>query len=175
MIGLLMGLACTTDLGGEDTAAQTSEPCASCDGDCATTSTPNESRSHVSGDVVYADEPPSSGNHNPCWAAWGVHAESVAAENWVHNLEHGGVVFLWDCPDGCDAEVAELQTYVESLPEGRALMTPYEPAVSRFTVVAWEHKLELGCLDLDAIAAFYEAHVGQGPEDTMSDPAAECM
>lgn len=156
-------------------AESAAEPCDACEGACLSTHTPNTSRNHVSGPVDYAEDPPSSGDHNPCWAEWGVHTETVPVENWVHNLEHGGVVFLVDCPDGCEAERAELEAYVLGLPEGRGLLTPYSGAPQPFTVVAWEHKLELGCLDLEAIAAFYDAHVGRAPEDTPSGPAAECM
>lgn len=161
--------------GGQDTDASVVEACEACGGDCVTTYTPNVSRQHVTDDVEYASEPPSSGDHNPCWAAWGDHAEQVPAENWVHNLEHGAVVFLWDCPDGCEEELTELRAYVATLPEGRTLTSPYEPASTRFTVLAWEHRLELECLDLATIAAFYEAHVGHAPEDTPADPSAECM
>ena len=130
----------------------------------------------MSGDVVYVDEPPTSGDHNPCWAEWGVHTEEVAAENWVHNLEHGGVVFLYDCPDdSCVEEVAALVAYVESLASGTALLSPYAPADLPFTVLSWEHRLELGCFELPSLQAFYTAHVGRAPEDVTSGPGASCL
>ncbi len=150
-------------------------PCEACDGGCVEAYNPATSASHVDGDVAYADEPPQSGDHNGCWAPWGVHTTEVAAENWVHNLEHGGVVFLYDCPSGCDDEVAQLTAYVESLPAGRAILTPYAASEYPFTVVAWEHRLELGCFDLSAMQAFYTEHVGHGPEDVTSDPSSACM
>ncbi len=172
---IFLWLAACASPAGEDTAGAEVVTCDACDGDCVRTTTPNLTRHHVEGDVVYADEPPSSGDHNPCWASWGAHTEQVAAENWVHNLEHGAVVFLYACPGGCEADLAALTGYVETLPTGRWVLSPYAAAPAAYTVVAWEEKLELGCLDLDAIGAFYDAHVGHGPEDTLADPSAECM
>ncbi|GDX78953.1 hypothetical protein LBMAG42_07640 [Deltaproteobacteria bacterium] len=174
----LLGCAACADPEPVDSAQGTpgTVPCDLCSALCYETYTVATEDAHVSGDVVYADEPPTSGNHSACWAEWGVHAEQVAAENWVHNLEHGGVVFLYDCPsDSCPEEKAEFVSYVESLPAGTALLSPYEPAELPFTVVSWEHELELGCFDLAAIQAFYTAHVGRAPEQSTSGPGASCM
>ncbi len=173
---ILLLLACQTAT--EDSAGNPAgrEPCGLCDGACYETWEPNASREHVSGDVDYAQEPPTSGDHNACWAAWGAHTEQVAAENWVHNLEHGGVVFLYDCPDGsCPDEVTQLEDYAATLPEGRWVLSPYEPAPLPYSVVSWEYELELGCFDLPVMQDFFDLHVGHGPENTISSPSAECM
>ncbi len=172
---LLTLLSCLGETESAEVTPPTEEACDACEGDCVTTFTPAAAADHDTADLTYADEPPTSGDHHPCWTAWGVHTEAVAAENWVHNLEHGGIVFLYDCPGGCDAEVAELATWVSGLTPGRAVLTPYEPSEAQFTAVAWEHKLELACFDLPSLAAFFDAHVGKGPEDVLSDPSAACM
>ncbi len=174
----LFGCAACADLEPADSAEGTpgTVPCDLCSGLCYETYEVATGATHVSGDVAYADEPPTSGNHNECWATWGAHSEQVAAEQWVHNLEHGGVVFLYDCPGGsCPEEKAALTTYVASLPEGTALLSPYEPADLPFTVVSWEHALELGCFDLEAIQAFYTKRVGHAPESETSEPGPSCM
>src|SRR5262245_53797475 len=68
--------------------------CTSC-GACAQ-SQPIQGFMHVSGHIDYPDPPPASGNHNGrCWSDWGVIASEVPPERWVHNLEHGGIVFLY--------------------------------------------------------------------------------
>jgi hypothetical protein len=51
--------------------------------------------------IPYEDSPPTSGPHWPIVAKWGVYSEEVAAEVFVHNLEHGGVVILYRCPTPC--------------------------------------------------------------------------
>jgi len=127
---------------------------------------------HVPGDVVYKDPPPASGDHNACWSEWGVHTEAVADENWVHNLEHGGVVYLYDCGDGCAKQVKELAEFVEG--RDRALLTPYADLPTKFGVVSWGHRLLSDCYDAKAFAAFYRKHVDNAPESLADGPPSGC-
>ena len=127
---------------------------------------------HQQGSIDYPDPPPAGGMHNPCWGSFGVHEDPLPAENWVHNLEHGAVVYLYECPDDCDADVAKLRDLVEGRPF--ALLTPYSGLSTRFAVVAWGHRLESDELDLDAFAAFYDAYSDLGPESTTSGPPSGC-
>lgn len=149
-------------------------PCDACDGACVEDVLPLRGRTHVTGDVVYADAPPASGDHHACWAEWGVHADVVTPEQWVHNLEHGGVAFLHQC-SGCDEDVATLSALVQGLDQGRALLTAYddETIEQPFAAVAWQHRLLLGCVDTAALTDFFDANVGHGPEDTPAPPG--CM
>jgi hypothetical protein len=128
--------------------------------------------SHVTGDIVYDDPPPVSGNHNPNWARWGVHSEAVPDQCFVHNLEHGGVVFLYNCPEGCAPEVATMADFVD----GRvwALLTPYADLPGRFAVVSWGHRIVSDCMDIEAFEDFYNARVNQGPESLSIQPSTEC-
>ncbi|HEX4353644.1 MAG TPA: DUF3105 domain-containing protein, partial [Polyangiales bacterium] len=63
---------------------------------------------HQSGDIQYDDPPPAGGPHNNCWGEWGVQSTELRPERWVHNLEHGGIVFLDRCEDPCDDDVKTL-------------------------------------------------------------------
>lgn len=127
---------------------------------------------HVTGTILYLDLPPAGGPHNPCWAAFKAHDTPVPAERWVHNLEHGGVVFLYNCPEGCDTEVEQLQTLVDGTPQ--ALLTEYEGLPARFAVVAWGHRLVSDCFDAEAFLAFYRGHVDQAPESITAGPPTGC-
>src|SRR5262245_8086029 len=64
---------------------------------CTTQPVANECWIHVAeGSVInYAHNPPASGPHYPVWARYQEHNTVVARGYWVHNLEHGGVVFLY--------------------------------------------------------------------------------
>ena len=161
-------LACT----GETTPKV--DACAICDGGCLEETIPSEPASHVTGGVDYTDTPPTGGDHDPCWAAWGVHDEPVPDESWVHNLEHGGVVFLYRCPEGCAEDVADLAAHIEALGP-TALLTEYDQMAYSFGAVAWEHRLQLDCYDWGTLEAFYEAHVDQGPESSTASPSSGCM
>ncbi|MBA2321104.1 MAG: DUF3105 domain-containing protein [Deltaproteobacteria bacterium] len=101
---LALALACTA----HDPSAETGilGLCEDCAEACVEEFQVPTAAAHVTGDVIYEDPPPSSGDHDGCWSRWGVHVDPVPDERWVHNLEHGGVVFLYDCPEGCAEEVA---------------------------------------------------------------------
>lgn len=161
---------------GETAAVYVTEPCEACDGECADTTGDPGGGQHVEGDLDYSESPPLGGNHNGCWAAWGVHEETVAPENWIHNLEHGGVVVLVSCPgEGCVDDRLALAEWVLTLPEGRALLTDYAGAPMPYTLVSWGHRLELGCVDLVEMQAFFDANEGQAPEDVIAEPKASCL
>lgn len=143
---------------------------------------PPTSANHVLGPIDYPDPPPTGGDHNPCWATWGVHDDVVAPENWVHNLEHGGIVFLYrskaelDAADATNAgdagqggTSAALDALVNRLP--RTLSTQYSALPKTFAVVAWGYRLVSDCVDLNAATDFYDAHFNQGLEDIASNPS----
>ena len=112
---LLLALACANPK--VDTPVSTVEACDSCGGVCQLDGTDAPSRNHTTDDLDYVLSPPMGGDHHPCWADWGIHGEELAPENWVHNLEHGGIVFL-HAPDVPAADVEALTAFVESRPGG---------------------------------------------------------
>ena len=163
----LSPFVCNTD--GSCTA-----PCTACGGDCDYESLNYASRNHIQTDLLYAGTP-AGGSHHLCWAPWGISTTPVGDEHWVHNLEHGGVAFLYRCTTDCSAEVAQLTDYVSTLPVGTAVMSPEPMLNHRFTIVAWGYRLETDCLDLAAFEAFYIEHQGHGPEATTMPPPPQCL
>jgi hypothetical protein len=127
---------------------------------------------HVRGDVIYSDAPPVGGDHNICWAKWGVYDEELADERWVHNLEHGGVVFLYNCPDGCANDVDTMRVFVSG--RTQALLTPYNALPTRYAVVSWGVRLTTNCFDMPAFQQFYQEHVDNAPESIADDPQRSC-
>jgi Protein of unknown function (DUF3105) len=170
---LVLLSACVVLGCGDDAVAGTAEPvCTRC-GACEE-SVEVVRATHVVGEIDYGDDagPPAGGDHNECWGRWGVHDAPLAAERWVHNLEHGGIAFLYRCTEGCADEVAALERIVAGRP--LALLTSYADMSARFAVVSWGHRLVSDCLDEDALLAFYEAHVDRAPESVGSEPPAGC-
>ncbi len=145
--------------------------CASCGG-CEEIQVPSTDNHHTDELIDYPDPPPTSGPHNECWATWGVHDMPVPDERWVHNLEHGGVVFLYNCPDGCAADVATLSQLVMTHP--RTVLTSYSLLSNRFAVVAWGHRLITSCVDATAFATFYAENFDQAPESEDAQPDSSC-
>lgn len=149
-----------------------SAACDACGGDCLIENLTYPARYHALGEVPTVDPPPAGGPHNTCWAEWGVHAEAVDDDRWVHNLEHGGVVLLWSCPDGCDADVTAVDAFASA--HDRTVATPYDALPTRFGIVAWDWRMTSACFDEAAAAAFYAAHFDHAPESTGSDPPPGC-
>jgi hypothetical protein len=138
-------------------------------------SVPSEGQDHVdpSTAVTYKSRPPTSGPHFPNWVQTpGFQDPAPPPGNWIHNLEHGWVVILYNCPSGCPDLVQQLKDLYPTLPLGknsrgampRALILPYTDMDHKIAVVAWGWKLELDDFDADQITRFYEQRIDRGPE-----------
>jgi hypothetical protein len=144
--------------------------CSTCGG-CEETRT-GLSMQHVPEPVRYTDNPPSGGDHAACWSKFGVHEEAVPEGRWVHNLEHGAVVFLHNCPEDCSDEIAKLELLAKGRPF--ALVTPNTRLRTRFAVVAWGVHMLSDCVDEEAFEQFYDKHVDQAGESTTAAPPGGC-
>jgi len=122
-------------------------------------------------DVTYATNPPSGGNHYAIWPAFQSYDFPLPAGFVVHALEHGAVVFWYNCPEGCADEVAEVENVIASLPEDplcgterRVILVPYPELATRWGVSAWGFALTTDCVDPEAFGQFYTDHIGNGRE-----------
>jgi hypothetical protein len=148
--------------------------CAACGGACRELTAVITDRHHTTDHVDYPEQPPVGGPHDGCWVPWATYTHELQTERWVHNLEHGGVVLLYSCPDGCDADIATLTSWAQSLPPGRIVVLPYAEMDTGFAIVAWGVSQTMSCVDTSALQAFYDAHHSQSPEDTNQDPPSSC-
>ncbi|MHB8619403.1 MAG: DUF3105 domain-containing protein [Chloroflexota bacterium] len=119
--------------------------------------------------INYSHYPPSFGPHYPDPRNWGAYDSAVPEGNFVHDLEHGGVVLLYRCPSGCPATVEKLKGLLTSLPkdsfgEVKVVISPYQRSTHLITALAWDYELDLNSFDANAIEAFYQAHVDHSPE-----------
>jgi hypothetical protein len=125
--------------------------------------------------VSYGSKPPSSGNHYPRWAVFRVYTKPVPWGFLMHAMEHGAVVIVYNCPDGCAGEVAAARTLVENTPPKMACSRPPvilapDPTLDvRFAAAAWQYTLRASCFDQDAFATFITAHADRGPEMIAGD------
>jgi len=125
------------------------------------------------GGCAYAswdNNPPASGIHCPIAERdCGEHLDVVDRCNWVHNLEHGWVVLLYNCPVACDAELAMLRQVIDEGPlqrtGGTRILLTEDPLLdSRFAAVAWDWVWEGDAVDLETLRCFVTWHYGDGPE-----------
>jgi hypothetical protein len=128
----------------------------------------NQGQQHINRGDQHADynsNPPTSGPHFADPARWGVHDQPLPDEQVVHNLEHGGIVVQYNCPDGCADLVAQLRDLVSGY-RSKVLLAPRPNAdvKCRVTLTAWTWMDCLDGFDAERINAFIRAHKDRGPE-----------
>jgi hypothetical protein len=125
-------------------------------------------------DIEYSMSPPVFGDHYPIWGAYKTYDFPVPLGYLVHDLEHGAVVFFYDCPDGCSDEVADVQAFIDALPADprcsqavrvQVVLVPRPGLGARWAASAWGYSLSADCFDAELFGQFYADHQGQGPEN----------
>ncbi|MSQ10905.1 MAG: DUF3105 domain-containing protein [Dehalococcoidia bacterium] len=123
---------------------------------------------------TYANYPPSSGNHYgvvPPASAYVMSEEPMLPEFYLHALEHGGIVAVYNCrPDDCGPLRQSLDSLYGQLSKSKwghtKLMVTQDPAIDPgLVVLAWDRRMKLDKFDADKIKAFYAAYMDRGPED----------
>jgi hypothetical protein len=125
--------------------------------------------------VTYNHNPPTSGCHYNLGyptapIASGAYDKVIQPEYWVHNLEHGYVVALYNCPQGCTAQFQQLRNWYSSLPNAsglaypRVLILPWPTMRVPFAMVSWDWYDPMNTFSLNEVKRFYANHIGQGAE-----------
>jgi uncharacterized protein DUF3105 len=147
-------------------------------GDCDVNviASPPTSADHLTlcSDVSYDTNPPSGGAHYAIWPAFQTYDFPLPAGVLVHALEHGAIVFWYNCPEGCPDEVAEVEAFIAAEPADplcvgtpaarRAVLVPYPELATRWAASSWGYALTADCFDPEAFGAFYTDHYGRGRE-----------
>lgn len=107
----------------------------------------------------YNSEPPTSGPHLPYIAPWGIHTEPILRQLQVHNLEDGGVMVQYNCPDACPDLVAKLTAIVSGY-ERQVILAPYPGMKTRIALTAWTRLDAFDELDLRRVRRFITAYRG---------------
>jgi uncharacterized protein DUF3105 len=148
---------------------------------------PDEGAQHVDCVPVptYGTKPPSSGNHYPIWADFKTYTTPVPWGHLVHDLEHGAIVIVYNCPGGCPDEVARAQAMIDGLPfpltpadvdvaDGFACVAPTkhrmvlapDPTLDvRWAASAWTWTLRSSCFDEATFGDFAKAHYAKAGEN----------
>jgi hypothetical protein len=130
--------------------------------------------------IRWSSNPPATGKHYPSWAGWFRSYSSLERGYWMHNAEHGGVILLYRCPDGCEGDLAALIAVAQARPQdprcalpvrNRVMVVadPMLPEGTKIAAVAWNAYYTAGCVDAAALTSFVDDHYGRGPEDLCSD------
>jgi Protein of unknown function (DUF3105) len=125
--------------------------------------------------LEYNSVPPTSGPHYGNLAAWQVYSEPQRYEQVVHNLEDGGVVIYYQCPEGCPEIVDQLSAIVQPMiSAGRHIvLMPNNPQWTasgsqplhqdmgaKIALTAWTRLLKIEEVDEAKIRAFIQRYEG---------------
>jgi hypothetical protein len=129
--------------------------------------------------VPYNTSPPTSGPHYSGLAEWGEHQEPVPDPLQIHNLEDGGVIVQYNCPEGCPELVEQLRGAIGAAFGGsfeeaqrRAglsfmdpqsahwILAPYPGMEERIALTAWTRIDKFDEFDEQRIVRFLRAYEG---------------
>jgi hypothetical protein len=124
-------------------------------------------------DYEYNSIPATSGLHNPQTAIWNLYDQPVPQINYVHNLEHGGLVIQYGS-EVPEAEVAALADWYQQDTRGVVIaplseeMEEEDPELADTIVAnAWTHMMRCTTFDDSAFDEFsddYRGPQGDAPE-----------
>lgn len=107
----------------------------------------------------YNSTPPTSGPHYGSLAPWGIHTTPIQNELQVHNLEDGGVMVQYNCPEGCPDVVDQL-TAIVSRYDQQVILAPYPGMDVKIALTAWGRIETLDTIDETKVVRFIEAYHG---------------
>lgn len=129
-------------------------------------------RCHVVPSTVlsYSTEPPNTGSHFALpWRNMGESSDPVPRGRYVHSFEHGAVGLLYNCPNGCNSQLAIYRAVLQAnaaLPVFMSADPDLIPGAdgNAFAAVAWSWALTGSSLDQASLNCFVQQHNKRGPE-----------
>lgn len=110
---------------------------------------------HRSGSLVYAENPPAGGAHNPIWQNCGVYSQPLYNEYAVHSLEHGAVWITYQ-PTLDAAQIDILKKLVDGRPY--TLLSPYDGLPSPVVASAWGAQVKVDKAGDGRLKAFLDKY-----------------
>ncbi len=112
----------------------------------------------------YSSNPPTSGWHYPDPANWGFYDKELPDEQFIHNLEHGGIWIAYR-PDLDPALIDSLEEAAKSF-RRRIVMAPRVANDEDIALVAWSwlDKFSASEFSEKRVVDFIREFIDQGPE-----------
>lgn len=151
---------------------------------------PCQSYCHVPDGFVelYGNNPPTAGNHYATPQLVTLNSTAVPRGKWIHSMEHGTVVFTYNCPEGCADSVALMKSLYDKYAftdptkaSAWVIVTP-DPQLtaSKFAVSSWTWSLNFdtfGSAEQQTADCFIQQHAFYGrecPNDGSSSNPRAC-
>ncbi len=153
---------------------------------------PDMGRNHINPGTVqtYTYCPPASGFHVNAAALGPIQPrfygpdDATEPEGWIHNMEHAGLVVLYNCSGGCpdDATLQKLQDFANpatfpaspicKIPAGVVgpVVARFDDMKTRFAAMVWDRIYLTDTFDPAQVLTFYE----QFGDTTEPEPQPQC-
>ncbi|MDI2132690.1 DUF3105 domain-containing protein [Yinghuangia seranimata] len=118
--------------------------------------------------IIYKEQPPVGGQHDPNWQTCGIYNESIADRNGVHSMEHGAVWITYSPTLPAD-QVAKLKAKAK---QDYMLLSPHDDMSTPITVTAWGFQLKVDNADDPRIDDFIKLY--RVNQQTTPEPGASC-
>ncbi len=119
----------------------------------------------------YNSDPPTSGPHYPEEARAGFfdnNSYQYPAGYLVHNLEHGYVIFWYNCDllneSGCTNLKKQIKTTMEDLGGTKLIAYPWNSLDVPVVMTSWGRLQKFEAFDSEQAKAFYRANLNKAPE-----------
>jgi hypothetical protein len=117
--------------------------------------------------------PPTSGDH--CGSTLSCRTYDTEQNRcvWLHNLEHGHAVFLYNCPEGCPDVVATLEALRQEATVGsngvvRAVVAPDAQLPNRVAALLWRRSWVGDTANPDALRCLLRLQDEAAPEPDLA-------
>ena len=119
----------------------------------------------------YNSDPPTSGRHYAEEAGAGFYDNNnykYPAGYLVHNLEHGYVIFWYNCDlldeSGCANLKAQIRTTIDELGGTKLIAYPWNTIDVPLVMTSWGRLQRFETFDAEQAKAFYRANLNKAPE-----------
>jgi len=119
----------------------------------------------------YNSNPPTSGLHYANEANAGFYDENIytyPAGYLVHNLEHGYVIFWYNCDQldeaGCSNLKSQIRSVMDELGGTKLIAYPWNSIDIPLVMTSWGHLQRFETFDAEQAKAFYRANLNKAPE-----------
>jgi len=119
----------------------------------------------------YNSDPPTSGLHYPEEAQAGFYDENLytyPAGYLVHNLEHGYVIFWYNCnlldESACSELKSQIRSTIDELGGTKLIAYPWNSIEVPLVMTSWGRLQRFETFDSEQAKAFYRSNLNKAPE-----------
>ena len=119
----------------------------------------------------YNSDPPASGPHYPEEAQAGFHETNIyqyPAGYLVHNLEHGYIIFWYNCglldEAGCTNLKSQVKSVMDEFNNVKVIAYPWDSIDVPVAMTSWGRLLKMETFDAAQARTFYRTNLNKSPE-----------